>query len=195
MSLKMHGNELVVIALIVLATAAWTFKVMRPLASAPAHGAGVASAPAHLDISEVLLTSDAEHSTKTDAGKVSYDFGTVGTSRLTQHRFRVTNRRPAPVVIEQLLPSCPCVSAALRPAPADTQAADATPTDLAAPALSPPLTLAPGQSVLVDVTLRPMDRGHITKYLWVCIQGQQSPAASLGMTGTIQETGAAGAMP
>lgn len=100
-----------------------------------------------------------------------YDFGSLcGFQSLPlSHVFDLQNHMPIPQKITELRPTCGCTYASI------------------SGGTSLPLVLQPGQSlsvrVVVDVTLLPP--GPFDKPVWVLVQGQDAPIATLTLAGTL----------
>ena len=103
-----------------------------------------------------------------------HDFGTVSllAPALITENFTIRNGTRAPLVVDHLQPSCGCIAAAL----------------IGQPGGAPPVKrLAPGQSISVKVLLDPtgLEPGPLRKTVWVFTQGQDAPAATLVMVGSL----------
>ena len=103
-----------------------------------------------------------------------HDFGTVSllAPGLITENFTIRNGTRAPLVVDHLQPSCGCIAAAL----------------IGQPGGAPPVKrLAPGQSISVKVLLDPtgLEPGPLRKTVWVFTQGQDAPAATLVMVGSL----------
>lgn len=100
-----------------------------------------------------------------------YDFGSLSGSQpyLLSHVFVLQNYTPHSQTIIELRPACGCTSALLG---GETNV---------------PFTLPPGRQISVCMTLDPVNLppGPVSKAVWVYVRGQEAPAATLEMTGTL----------
>lgn len=99
------------------------------------------------------------------------EFGTISALLLgpITHFFTLRNSGPVSMTVTELRPACGCTSA------------------LARGKSTLPLVLAPGQTATVRVTLDLAGQppGPISKTVWVYVKGQNVPAATLTMIGTL----------
>lgn len=102
-----------------------------------------------------------------------YDFGTrpCGDPSPLTHTFRLRNAGTDPVTLLRVPTSCHCTEAA--PEGGKTL----------------PLTLAPGATVPLVVTVNParFGPGPVSKTVWVFVRGASAPALTLEVTGTLRE--------
>lgn len=122
------------------------------------------------DLAPVLHTTITLPTSGRSAGS-RYDFGSLSSYQVSplSHTFVLQNHAQLPMTITEMRPACGCTS---------------TPLGQKA---KMPFTLPPGQQASVRVVLDTtnLPAGPFTKSVWVYIQGQDAPAATLEMTGTV----------
>lgn len=111
---------------------------------------------------------------------VHYDFGSQSAlaSLPVVHTFRLHNGGAAPLTVTRLQASCGCTTAVL------TGRVRASGQEVAA---ALPVVLSPGETASVHISIDPAHLlpGTVSKDVWVYIQGQATPAATLEIDGTI----------
>lgn len=106
-----------------------------------------------------------------------YDFGAVQAGGVpVMHTFRITDTRKTPITLGQITTACRCTSASV----------DGSNAML-------PLTLKPGQSISVHVSVdtRLLAPGQADKYVYLRLQGESLPAYTLEMTGIMRPAASA----
>lgn len=104
-------------------------------------------------------------------GGAVYDLGSIGSpsSASLTHTFVLRNDTKTALTLDHLQSSCPCTSATI----GGSSGAGAV--------------VAPGQSLFVKVAVNPqmLSPGLLHKSVWVFVQGQEAPAATLEVTGAL----------
>lgn len=114
------------------------------------------------------------------AAPVHYNFGSQSAlvTLPVMHIFRLHNGGAAPLTMTRLQASCGCTTAVLT---------GQSPADGRGVAAALPVVLAPGETASVHVSIDPAHLlpGTVSKDVWVYVQGQTAPAATLEIDGTI----------
>lgn len=104
-------------------------------------------------------------------GDAVYEMGSIGPqpSAALTHSFFLRNDTSVALTLDRLQASCPCTSAKV------------------AGGTGSGTVVAPGQSLSVRVAVNPqmLSPGLLHKSVWVFVQGQDAPAATLEMTGAL----------
>jgi hypothetical protein len=106
-------------------------------------------------------------------GEAMYDGGSLApqTPGPVEHVFVLRNTTGVALTLDRLEPACDCTTAAL----------------VGDPPPAAPVVLAPGRTISVRVSVNPqgLSPGLWHESVWVFVQGQAAPAATLEMTGAL----------
>lgn len=156
-----------------------------------------APADAHAPLPLTILTENAPTEvaklatrTATMSSQVRFDFGSVSSLSPGQHvqTYLLRNDNKVPVTVSQLQSSSGCLQAAFASSEVQLVSSAASPTSGPAKRTVLHQLLPPGQQVPLHITLNStaMAPGAVDQSLWVFVEGQAMPAATLKVTGTLQ---------
>jgi hypothetical protein len=115
-------------------------------------------------------------------GDAVYALGSLGSlpPGALAHTFVLRNDTHIALTLDHLQTSCSCTTATVADGAADNGASDTGTTDTGT-------VIAPGKTLAVKVALNPQRLlpGLLHKSVWVFVQGQDAPAATLEMTGAL----------
>lgn len=128
--------------------------------------------PAAAPLGLTVLAGEGTENPVSTLARYSFGDASVLSTTPIKHTFRLRNDSAAPVTLERLQASCGCTSAV---------AGGTSPK-------TPPFVVASGEEVQINVSVDPthLAPGNAFKDVWVFLQGQAAPAATLEMVGMVQ---------